>query len=448
MQPIVQESMPNVENILVNKPLVDESGSTLSLALKLILFTVFLPQELSFFVAGLRLTSTRLIFIVLTPMVFARLGKKMATGHYRFVASDLFIPMAALWMFIGPTAIYGFNDTVVHSGPIVLEYVTAYMSTRVLLSGKSEALRFIDLLCLITSFVVIDGILDTMTGRFFTRELLGQYLGYGNFLKNEDMYRFGLVRATGPIEHPILFGFTSAIGLLLAIAIKIRWRTFCIAACALGLVIAFSSAPQQCAIMGFGLLIYSQVFPSLPHKWLLLSIVPVVTAVSLFLSTNTPFGHLFELITIDPSTAYYRLYIWQSVGPAILQNPFFAVSDSAYDYQGSIDSVWLVLSLAYGMPCSILAALSMIGSCSIPTNGPRARLSNAEERLGTAMGIIIFLIIFMGFTVHFWGSIWILVGLLIGVRAHLGELGRLNQAEEFQGSSAVPRVESGYTLST
>src|SRR5208283_1985620 len=329
--------MPNVENILTNKPLVGESGSTLSLALKLILFTAFLPQELSFFIFGLRLTSTRLIFIILTPIVFARLGKKMAAGHYRFVASDLFVPMAALWMFIGPTVSYGFNDTLGHSGPIVLEYVIAYMSTRVLLSGKSESLRFIGLLCLIISFVVIDGILDTIMGTFFTRDLLGKFFGYGDIPKNADMYRFGLVRATGPLEHPILFGFTSAIGLLLTFAIKIRWRTFCIAACALGLVIAFSSAPEQCAIMGFGLLIYSRVFPSLPHKWLLLSIVPVVTAVSLFLSTNTPFGHLFELITIDPSTAYYRLYIWQSVGPAILQNPFFAVLESAYDYQGSID---------------------------------------------------------------------------------------------------------------
>jgi len=443
MQPIVQDSMPNVENILANKRLVGESGSTLSLALKLILFTVFLPQELSFFVAGLRLTLTRFIFIILSPIIFVRLGKKMAAGHYRFVASDLFVTMAALWMFIGPTVSYGFNDTFVHSGPVVLEYVIAYMSTRVLLSGKSESLRFVDLLCLIISFVVIDGILDTMTGSFFTRELLGRFFGYGDIPKNADIYRYGLIRATGPIEHPILFGFASAIGLLLAVAIKIRWRRFCIAACALGLVIAFSSAPQQCAIMGFGLLIYSRVFAGLPHKWLLLSIVPVVTAVSLFLSTPTPFGHLFELITIDPATAYYRLYIWQSVGPAILQNPFFAVLDSSYDYQGTIDSVWLVLSLTYGMPCSILTALSMIGSCSIPTNGPRARLSNAEERLGTAMGIIIFLIMFMGFTVHFWGSIWILVGLLIGVRAHLGELGRLNQAED-----GVPRVGSGYTLGT
>jgi hypothetical protein len=35
--------------------------------------------------------------------------------------------------------------------------------------------------------------------------------------------------------------------------------------------------------------------------------------------------------------------------------------------------------------------------------------------------------IFTGFTVHFWGAVWILVGLLTGLRAHLGELGALNR---------------------
>src|SRR5271166_5251025 len=127
----------------------------LSFVLKLILFVLFLPQEASFFAFGLRLTFTRLILIILTPMLFARLGNKMATGRYRFVASDLFVPMAALWMFIGPTVSNGFDDALAHSGPIALEYLIAYMSTRVLLSGRGDSLQFVNLLCLIISFLVI-----------------------------------------------------------------------------------------------------------------------------------------------------------------------------------------------------------------------------------------------------------------------------------------------------
>jgi hypothetical protein len=405
----------------------------LSFALRLILCTLFFPAESSFFIFGLRFTVTRLIFIILTPVVFTRFIGKIVTGRYHLVASDVFVPMAAIWMFVGPTVRNGFDDALAHSGPIALEYLIGYLSTRVLLSESGEALRFIDLLCFVIFIVVLVALLDPITGRYLTHELFGQISGYVDIRYNEDSYRFGMLRAAGPIEHSILFGYTCVFGLILAVAVDVRRRILCITACAVGVLISFSSGPVQCAMLGFGLLLYSRMFAGLPHKWFMLSIIPILTVVSLFLVTSTPFGHLFDLLTIDPMTAYYRLYIWNLVGPAILQSPFFAVLESTYDYQGSVDSVWLVLSLTYGMPCAILVALSMMGSCSLPTNGPRARLSTGEERLGTALGIVIFLIIFMGFTTHFWGSVWILVSLLIGTRAHLGEMGRLNEARSFAG---------------
>src|SRR5215831_8083520 len=76
------------------------SNSKLPLALKLVLLALFLPQELSFYIADLRMTLERLLLLILAPIVFARLFRKMGHGRYRFVASDLFVPLTALWMFI------------------------------------------------------------------------------------------------------------------------------------------------------------------------------------------------------------------------------------------------------------------------------------------------------------------------------------------------------------
>jgi hypothetical protein len=348
----------------------------LTLALKLILLTFFLPEGLSIFIAGLRLSLVRLIFLALTPMLVARFAANIASGRYRFVASDLFVPLTALWMFVGPTVTYGLSDALTHSGPVVLEYLIAYLSTRLLLSRDVPATAFIGMLCIVVSFIVIDALLDTITGRYFTRDIVGQLAGFQKGWRAADEYRFGLLRATGPIEHPILFGFISGVALVFAAAVKIRWRWFCITMSAVGVVISFSSAPQQSAIMGLALLAYSRLFATVARKWEIIWIPAVVVVVVLFESTSTPFGHIFDLITIDPQTAYYRLYIWSSVGPAILQAPFFAVMDGSYDYEGSVDSVWLVLSLSYGMPCAILTALSMVGSCSISTASPRAWLAS------------------------------------------------------------------------
>ena len=393
-------------------------------ALRLILLTVFLPEGTSFFVASLRLTATRLVLLVIAPVVFARFFGKVCSGQYRFVLSDVLVPMASLWMFIGPSSTYDLGYALQHSGPDVLEFLVTYLSTRVLLTQSGQALRFVDLLCLVTAAVVVDGLLDTASGTYITRELVSAVTGFQKLWRVADEFRFGLLRAAGPVEHPILFGFLSGIGVILSVVRRAGVGRLPIALCMVGVIISFSSAPQQCVVMGLGLLAYHHLFPSFGRKWQLLIGMGAAAAAVLFMATPTPFGHIFDLLTIDSQTAYFRLYVWNAVGPVILDNPLFSVLPSDADYGGSVDSVWLVLCLNYGMPCSILTGLAMLGCCSLPTDGRRTALLAAESQLGTALGIIMFLTVFIGFTVHFWGSVWILIGLLMGLRAHLGELGR------------------------
>ena len=440
MDTFIREAGSDTQEAVLSELGDADERARLPLSLKFILFSWFLPEGLSFFVAGLRLTVIRVIFLILTPVVFARLAQKVSTGRYRFVASDLFVPAAAGWMFLGPSVLYGVSDSLVHSGPIVLEYLIAYMATRVLVEENGQALAFVSLLSAVIAFICLDAALDTLTGRYFTYQLVSQITGYQKLLSfggAEDSSRFGLLRANGPIEHPILFGFAAGVGLLLAVWTRIRLRRFCIAACGLGIVICFSSAPEQCALMGFGLLIYGRLMAGLKAKWLL--ILGGITAVllPLFLVSNSPFGFLFDIATIDPQTAYYRLYIWNMVGPPILQSPLFGVFTDNLDYQGSVNSLWLVLAMTYGIPCSIMVGLSMIGCCSLPTSAPPAYLTKAESQIGTVLGVVMALVIFIGFTVDIWGSVWILVGLLTGLRANLGELGRLNRRDFLETAPAV-----------
>lgn len=400
----------------------------LPLALIAVLVLLFLPEELSFFIADLRLSPQRAILLMLAPIVAAQLARKIRAGRYRFVASDLFVPLTASWMFIGTTVTYDFGDALKHSGPIALEYFVAYMAARVLLSKPKQSLVFVSWLCVIISIVVIDGLVDTSMGSYVTHEVLGQITGYSVVAYNGDSFRLGLLRAAGPLEHPILLGFTCAIGLLIACAVDVALRPFCVVFCALGVAIAFSSAPQQSVIMGFGLMAYGRLTAAMPGRWMLLVGLGAIFVAVVFATVDSPFGHIIAAMTMTPATGFFRLYIWNGLGPLVLDSPYFGVPQlvSNQVYRGSIDSLWLLLSLQYGVPCAVFAGLAMIGACSRPTRGPRASLTYSESRLGTALGIIIFLIILAGFTVHFWGSTWILIALLVGLRAHLGELAALN----------------------
>lgn len=403
----------------------------LPLSLKLIVLTLFFPDQLSLFIAGLRLTEIRLVLLLLTPLVFLRLGKQLQSHRYRFVASDLFAVLTSLWMFVGPAVTDGIAESIQHSGPIVLEFLIAYMSTRFLLLQSNLTIAFVSMLCTVIAVVGLSGILDAATGDFFTRNLLSK-LGFPahEWIIGQDSFRFGLRRAVGPLEHPILFGFVCAIGFLLSISVKIQRRTFCIFGCLLGVILSGSTAPMQVTLMGIGLFVYNKMFTHLNGKWILLWAAIATFSTLIFVSTDTPFGHLIDLFTIDPSTAYYRLYIWRSVGPAILANPYFKVLEGTYDYSGSVDSVWLVLSLDYGMVCAIFTALSMFGSCSRPTRGYRTNLSEVEKNIARTTTILILLSMFMGLTVDLWGSSWVLVALLAGLRASLGAAGALKAPED------------------
>jgi hypothetical protein len=143
----------------------------LPLSLKLVLVVPFVRRELSLFFGELRLTFERSLLILLTPVVMGQLVEKVASGIYRFVASDLFFLPAVLWMLVGPAVTYGAEYVLHYSGPVVLEFLITYASTRILLPGHGQTLLFINMLCMLIELAVMDAAFDTATGTYITREL-------------------------------------------------------------------------------------------------------------------------------------------------------------------------------------------------------------------------------------------------------------------------------------
>jgi hypothetical protein len=400
-------------------------------ALKLVAVTLFLPEESSFYIAGLRLTLTRVIFLVLTPIVVTQLIRKIEAGRYRFVLSDLFVTLTAIWMIVGPANVVGLQDALTHGGPNSLEFLIGYMATRIILSEHGQALNFINLVCCVISIVALLGIADPLTGHFFIRDLVTKITGYtkGFNQSNYDVItRMGILRATSTVEHPIGLGIVSIIGLLCSVGCRIRARWFTIPCCSLGAIIALSSAPIQAALMGFALLTYNRVIGPLPYRWFALMCFGAIGFIALFTTHNSPFGFIIGHFTLDPSSGYFRLWTWNIAGEALQQSPWLGLGfewSEDFGIPSTVDAVWLVLALTFGIPGSLLVALSYIGAVSLPTSGRRVALTAAESKLGMILGILIFLILYLGFTVDFWGIDWILISLLIGVRGHLGELGRI-----------------------
>jgi hypothetical protein len=410
-------------------PSVNRRAAKMPLVLTMVVVGLFIPQELSFYLFGLRLTVVRLIFLLLAPVLIAKAAAKLSAGRLRILPSDLLVIMSGFWLIYAPANLDSLALALNHAGPVALEFCVGYLSTRILMSERGQALHFADVLCRAIAVVALLGALDPLTNHFFVRDLAGQ-IGEPNahlsdWLANPDAYRLGLMRAMGPIEHPILFGFVCSVGVIIAVALPVRARAFCVLSCSLGAVLAFSSAPIQGMLMGFGLLAYNRLFCKVRRRWLFFFIVSALGVAVIFVMSGNAVGFIISNLTFSPQSGFYREWTWETVTAYVSQSPWFGLGLGPLpdEINHSIDSLWLVLAIEAGYPGAVLVALSLMGAN--PMFGSRTQTPD-ESILATTLGILLFLTIFIAFTVHLWGCTWILAGLLLGAKAHLTELGYIN----------------------
>jgi hypothetical protein len=428
------QSRPFGTNPLRKRAALPSTGAkavSISPLLAVIIVLLFLPAELSFYIAGFRLTPIRLYLLLLTPVVLLRFGRSLASRQRHLVSSDILITFAGIWMIIAPTIVFDLGYALNHAVPLAIEFCGSYFATRILLSKRGQALNFVNFLCHAIAIVALSGAPDALTGQPFIHDFLRALTGYVEPYSME--YRLGIFRAMGPIDHPILFGTVCAFGLLLATSSPIRAKVLTIAACGFGVLLSMSSAPIQAAVIGLGLITYDRVLAHHRSRWWFLITIAAVGIGAIFVYSGSPIGFVFDHLLFDTSSGWVRVYEWDTATGMIQDSPWFGI---AFQYAErlqeipdlwysapSIDSYWLNLSLVYGIPCATFVGLAIIGIVCYPASGPRVNLEKAESKLASTLGIALFVVVFLGFTVDFWGICWMFVPLLVGVRAHLAELG-------------------------
>ena len=410
---------------------VGASSVKVPLVLVLIALTMFLPEEASFFFGEFRMTVCRLLLLLIAPAILFRFAKLTVRGNYRFVWSDVLVPVTGLWMFVGPTKIDGFGMTVVFSGTAALEFCIPYMATRVFLSERGQAVALVRILCVAIATIGLLAIFDEVSGRFVLREIVGSFTGYHTkrALNYSILSRGFLFRAASTLEHPILLGTACLFGLLMATTMRGGLRQFMLAGSAVGLALSVSSASISGAIIGFGALLYNKLLRNFPFRWGLLLASGAGVILLIFNAHPRPWGFIFNHITFDPKSAYYRLLEWQFVGPIVMNSPIFGIGlfsewQKETGLSFTIDANWLLLAMSFGIPGSILVGLSYITACSVSMDigNKSLNLTKQERQLGFVLSLIMGLVIYIGSTVFYWGTVYILISFLAGIRAHLGAL--------------------------
>jgi hypothetical protein len=395
---------------------------------------IFLPEALGFFAFGLRLTPARLVLLVLTPVMLFSFGSLLGSERYRFVFSDFFMPATLVWMIVALAKVNGLDDAVKSGGVAGLETIGPYLIMRCLLRTREDVHAIARLLCIIAAVAGPLGLADTVAQYPIVHDQLARLTGYtyyhpGTLRNLMEEYRLGLFRAQGIFEHPILYGVVMCYALMLSVDLGGWTKIWCRCGAGLGLFLSLSSAPWGALVLGVALWLYVRLAP-FSHRWAVLDTAAALAIGIFLMAMPNPFGWIINHFTLDPATGYFRELIWQYAGTDIMQSPIVGLGTTENWFRpdwmpSSLDSLWLSMAMKFGIPGSVLNGLAVIGAVSLPvvrTAANRGRIGRRDVRLADALGVITFLTVYLGFTVDYWGVTGMMVGVIAGMRAVLGQL--------------------------
>ena len=118
--------------------------------------------------------------------------------------------------------------------------------------------------------------------------------------------------------------------------------------------------------------------------------------------------------------------IWEVASDYINRAPFTGYAYALYNnniIDGSVDAVWLVFSLRFGLPMAILFFLTNVAAFFPTRQRSRNGINDSDlDRMKRAFTTVLLLFMFAGLTVHFWNYMLMFWGLCIGIRASMREL--------------------------
>ena len=217
----------------------------------------------------------------------------------------------------------------------------------------------------------------------------------------------------------------------LTLAILLYWergilaRTLAVGICLLGCVLSLSSVSLMVAGIALGVYAYDQLLSRYPARWPAFWLL-IGTIIAVFAGTsNNPLGWVVSHLTLDPQTGYFRMMIWETALIYIGQSPFIGYGYGLFNnniVDGSVDSIWLLETLRFGVPMLVLFLLTNVAAFFPVRQQYKSANDMYLERMRQAFTLAILLFVFSGLTVHFWNFMWMFWGLCIGVRASLREL--------------------------
>ncbi|WP_252928457.1 O-antigen ligase family protein [Aliihoeflea sp. 40Bstr573] len=388
-------------------------------------------------------------FILLVSMVPCII--RLLTGSaLRILPADIGLVCFCAWAAAGLAVTYGPGPAIQPAGMLFIETMGAYLLGRCFIRNAADFHAMARLMTVLVMLLAPFAIYEWLT----SKNLI--LVGFGYIFPTPAALsetRHGFTRVQGPFSHSIEFGvFCSSVLLLSVLSAARRGRarsSFVAAACVAGCaLLSMSSAATAILILQIGLLGWDRILRTLAARWKLLgALIFMAYLVVEFGSNQTPVQFYISRFTFDPWTGWWRLAIWEYGSASVRNHPMFGIGFEdwlrpSWMYSASVDNFWLITAMRHGLPAVIL----LMGSCLWALGSVAFRHDLDGELRHYRFVYIATVVAFMlvGWTVHFWGSVYAWFMFLLGSGSWLLESPRpaKRQASSAALIEAMPATPS------
>ena len=380
------------------------------------LLLVALVLPLAFSVGPIALSPYRFVLLVLT---IPTLGSWLSGKAGRIRAADILLLLFCLWCALAILAVHGPEQAFEAGGMLCVETFVAYLIARCHIRTQDDFRATARVILILTLFLLPLALFETISGQ---KPTLSLFRALGPTIQEVAVEpRWGLTRAQGPFEHPILFGVFSggSVALIhLAMEGKIgflqRW-TMTGLGC-LTVVLSMSSGPIAALLLQLGLIAWNTLFKGVSSRWRVLWGIGAIVYVVAESATAATVPQILTRFAFDQWTAFYRLLIFDYGWASVMAHPFFGTGFGDWLHPAwmspSIDMFWMVSAIRHGLPAVTLLLLAFLTAVIGVGLRPIADGTLYACRAGYIISMAGFFAV--GWTVHFWNATHVLFFCLLG----------------------------------
>jgi len=413
----------------------------------LLLIASFLaPTELSLYLAGLRLPPHRIALLVFVPVALWRLA---TAREIRVRAFDVLLPVYAVWTVVVYMIHGGCAEGLQYGGSIALESFGAFLVARAYVTSLELFQATVRALVLAVGAVFLIALPETISGVHYVHDILRDLTGYVHPIGHE--VRLGLTRAYGTFDHPIHLGTFCAGTLAMIWYADLSWRAWL---GRLGLVsgatvLGLSSAPILCLGLQGLFIGWDRVTRGLPFRLMLtLGGIAIVYVLLSMVMTRSPVSFFATGFTLDSSTGYYRLLIWQHGFENVVANPWIGIGLADWERpswmaSATVDAYWLVTAMRSGIPAFLMLLAFVLLVVRAAIRRRRVSPSRAERQAALGWLIAFTALSLVACTVHYWNVLHSYYFFVLGLAGWLANplpKGRAEPGSAVARPRALPRA--------